>query len=44
MSELEARVPCRPETRDELRRLKTDDEQRYEDVLQRLINDAGENN
>jgi hypothetical protein len=36
MAELDARVPCTSETRDELRALKTDTE-RYEDVLQRLL-------
>jgi hypothetical protein len=44
MSELDARLPCRSETRDEIRALKRDSE-RYEDVLQRLIEDAtGDNN
>ena len=38
MAELDARVPCSSETRDELRALKTDNE-RYEDVLRRLIRD-----
>lgn len=37
MAELNARVPCTSETRDELRALKNDDEQRYEDVLQRML-------
>lgn len=37
MAELDARVPCTSETRDELRALKNDDEQRYEDVLRRLV-------
>lgn len=36
MGELDARVPLTAETRDELRALKTDNE-RYEDVLQRLL-------
>jgi hypothetical protein len=39
MSELDARLPCRSETRDEIRALKRDSE-RYEDVLQRLLNEA----
>jgi len=39
MAELSARVPCTTNTRDELRALKTDSE-RYEDVLQRLIDTA----
>jgi hypothetical protein len=44
MSELNARLPCRSETRDKIRALKRDSE-RYEDVLQRLIEDAtGDNN
>ena len=42
MAELDARVPCTSQTRDELRRLKTDAE-RYEDVLRRLIDEHGEN-
>lgn len=37
MAELDARVPCTTKTRDELRALKNDDEQRYEDVLRRLV-------
>jgi len=44
MPELDARVPCRSETRDRLRALKNDAD-RYEDVLQRLIDEAdGGNN
>jgi len=43
MAELNARVPCTTETRDELRALKTDAE-RYEDVLRRLIDDHSQNN
>jgi len=44
MPELDARVPCRSETRDRLRALKKDAD-RYEDVLQRLIDEAdGANN
>jgi len=44
MPELDARVPCRSETRDRLRALKNDAD-RYEDVLQRLIDEAdGANN
>jgi hypothetical protein len=39
MAELNARIPCRSETRDEIRALKRDSE-RYEDVLQRLLNEA----
>jgi len=36
MAELDARIPCRSETRDELRALKQDND-RYDDVLRRLI-------
>lgn len=36
MTELQARIPCQTETRDRLRGLKRDAE-RYEDVLQRLL-------
>lgn len=36
MAELNARIPTSVRTRDRLRALKTDNE-RYEDVLQRLI-------
>ena len=39
MPELDARVPCRSETRDRLRALK-EDADRYEDVLQRLLDDT----
>lgn len=42
MAELDARLPCRSETRDEIRALKTDNE-RYEDVLRRLINEHQQN-
>lgn len=42
MAELNARVPCTSETRDKLRALKTDNE-RYEDVLQRLVNEHNDN-
>lgn len=38
MAELDARIPCTSETRDELRALKNDTE-RYEDVLRRLMRD-----
>jgi len=37
MTELDARVPLTSETRDELRALKTDENQRYEDVLRQLV-------
>ena len=40
MPELDARIPCRSDTRDELRALKEGTE-RYDDVLQRLIDTAG---
>lgn len=40
MAELDARIPCRSDTRDELRALKEGTE-RYDDVLQRLIDAAG---
>jgi len=36
MTDLDARVPCTKETRDELRALKTGAES-YEDVLRRLL-------
>lgn len=36
MSELDARIPCTSETRTRLRRMRGDAE-RYEDVLQRLL-------
>lgn len=36
MAELDARIPCRSETRDELRALKEGTE-RYDDVLQRML-------
>jgi len=42
MAELNARIPCRSKTRDEIRALKQDSE-RYEDVLQRLLDEAREN-
>ena len=42
MAELNARVPCTSETRDEIRALKTDNE-RYEDVLQRLLREREDN-
>ena len=38
MTELNARVSCTSETRDNLRALKAGDE-RYEDVLQRLLDE-----
>lgn len=49
MAELNARIPCKTETRDQLRSLKRDAD-RYEDVLQRLLErhedteNAGESN
>lgn len=43
MAELNARVPCTTETRDELRALKTDEDQRYEDVLRRLVREHKNN-
>lgn len=42
MAELNARIPCRSETRDAIRALKQDSE-RYEDVLQRLLDEARQN-
>lgn len=42
MTELTARIPCSSPTRDELRAQKRDTE-RYEDVLQRLLEDHGNN-
>jgi hypothetical protein len=36
MAELNARIPCQDETRDELRALKEGSE-RYDDVLQRML-------
>jgi len=42
MAELDARVPTTTETRDELRALKTDNE-RYEDVLRRLLREHKDN-
>lgn len=42
MAELNARVPCTSETRDKIRALKTDNE-RYEDVLQRLLREREDN-
>ena len=41
MPELDARVPCKAKTRDTLRALK-DGPERYEDVLQRLIQEYEE--
>lgn len=38
MAELDARIPCQSETRDELRALKQGTE-RYDDVLQRLLDE-----
>ena len=43
MAELNARIPAKSETRDELRALKTDNE-RYEDVLRRLLDNYQQNN
>jgi len=43
MAELDARLPCRSETRDEIRALKKGTE-RYEDVLQRLLDEAAQQN
>lgn len=43
MAELDARLPCRSETRDEIRALKQENE-RYEDVLQRLLDDVARGN
>jgi hypothetical protein len=43
MARLDARIPCQSETRDQLRALKRDND-RYEDVLQRLLDDAGGGN
>lgn len=43
MSELDARLPCRSETRDRIRSLKRGTE-RYEDVLQRLLDEAARQN
>ena len=40
MAELNARVPCEDKTRDKLRALKNGTE-RYDDVLNRLIREAG---
>jgi len=42
MPELDARVPCTSETRDELRSLKSGTE-RYEDVLRRLVREHKDN-
>jgi len=42
MAELDARVPVTSELRDELRALKTDDD-RYEDVLRRLVREHKDN-
>lgn len=42
MAELNARVPVTSELRDELRALKTDDD-RYEDVLRRLVREHKDN-
>lgn len=38
MAELNARLPCTAQTRDDIRALKMDNE-RYEDVLRRLLQD-----
>lgn len=43
MGGLNARIPVTEETRDELRSMKVDNE-RYEDVLRRLIDDDGGEN
>ena len=43
MAELDARVPCQSETRDRLRELKEDND-RYDDVIQRLLESADTNN
>jgi hypothetical protein len=43
MPELDARIPCQSDTRDRLRALKQGTE-RYDDVLQRLIDDAAGDN
>ena len=42
MANLSARLPCEPETRDRIRSMKTDNE-RYEDVLRRLMDHYEEN-
>jgi len=42
MAELDARVPTTAKTRDELRELKTDND-RYEDVLRRLLREHKDN-
>jgi hypothetical protein len=39
MADLDARIPCRSETRDEIRALKEGSE-RYDDVLQRMLDKA----
>lgn len=41
MSELDARIACTVDTRDELRARKSDAE-RYEDVLQRLLSSTAD--
>jgi hypothetical protein len=43
MAELNARVPVTSELRDELRALKTDENQRYEDVLWALVREHKDN-
>lgn len=43
MAELDARVPVSSELRDELRTLKTDENQRYEDVIWALIRERKDN-
>lgn len=42
MAELNARIPCSDETRTTLREL-ADDDERYEDVLIRLVQEHKEN-
>jgi hypothetical protein len=43
MPELNARIPCAAETRAELRALKNSSDERYEDVLRRLLRDYKNN-
>lgn len=43
MAEMDARVPLKSETRDQLRELKEDND-RYDDVIQRLLKGADTNN
>jgi len=43
MAEMDARVPLKSETRDRLRELKEDND-RYDDVIQRLLKSADTNN